>query len=228
VRDVGGKRTGFNDVDCSAALSYFIEYLDGARKAPVIIQAKEWTFEHLHLTDGQRVLDVGCGTGEDVFAIASIIGPRGRAIGVDSSMAMVSEAQERHGHLPEVIFQVGDAQRLPFESETFDSCRTERTLQHLADPDKAVSEMTRVLKRGGRIALIEPDWETLVIEGTDAALSTKILGEHIEQIYNLVWVGGCGDSLPPMGSMTWPSQPVWSCTQTWRLQGGPLALPERR
>lgn len=176
-----GERTGFSDVDSSAKPAYFIEYLDRARKAPAIIQAKEWSFEHLHLTDGQHVLDLGCGTGEDVVAIASIIGPEGRAVGVDSSTEMISEAQKRHGHFPEVSFLVGDAQRLPFASGTFDSCRTERTLQHLADPDKAVTEMTRVLKRGGGITIVEPDWETLVIEGTDAALSTRILSAHIEQ-----------------------------------------------
>jgi SAM-dependent methyltransferase len=179
VSDARSERTGFSDVDSSATPAYFIQYLDGARKAPAIIQAKEWSFEHLHLTDGQRVLDVGCGTGEDVVAIASIIGPEGRAIGVDSSTEMTSEAQKRHGPVPGVSFLVGDAQRLPFASGTFDSCRTERTLLHLADPDRAVFEMTRVLKRGGWIALVEP--ETLVIEGADAALSTRLLSAHIEQ-----------------------------------------------
>ena len=176
----GAERTGFSDVDASASPSYFIDYLDGARLAPAIIEAKEWSLEHLHLTWGQRVLDVGCGTGEDVAALAGIVGPSGRAVGIDSSTAMIAEAQRRHRRLPEGSFQVGDAQRLPFAAGAFHSCRAERTLQHLPDPEAAVSEMARVLEPGGWIALVEPDWETLVVEGADPALSKTILGAHLE------------------------------------------------
>ncbi len=172
--------TGFSDVDSSVAPSYFIQYLDAARKTSAIAQAKEWSIEHLHLARCQRVLDVGCGTGEDAIAISSIVGHEGGVVGADSSRAMISEGKRRHGHLPGVCFQVGDAQRLPFASETFDSCRTERTLQHLADPDTAVVEMARVLRKGGHLALVEPDWEALVIEGADAGLSRTILSRHIE------------------------------------------------
>ena len=178
VDDAGAERTGFSDVDASASPSFFIDYLDGARRAPAIVEAKEWSLEHLHLTWGQRVLDVGCGTGEDVVAMARIVGPSGRAVGIDSSAAMIAEAQRRH-HLPEGSFQVGNGERLPFASGAFNACRAERTLQHLRDPETAVSEMARVLEAGGWIALVEPDWETLVIEGADPKLSRLILGLHI-------------------------------------------------
>jgi len=74
---------------------------------------------------------------------------------------------------------VGDAQRLPFESESFDGCRGERVLQHVLDPDRAVGEIARVLKGGGRLALMEPDWEGLLIEGSDPELSGAIWRNHL-------------------------------------------------
>jgi ubiquinone/menaquinone biosynthesis C-methylase UbiE len=171
----------FSEVDANGDSQRFIGYLDAARQLPWIARSKDWSFEHLHLANGQRALDVGCGTGEDVVAMAAIVGPTGAAVGLDSSQAMITEALKRHDGHPGVSFQVGDAHLLPFESESFDGCRMERTLQHLSDPDGAMTEITRVLKGGGRVALVDPDWETLVIEGSDPALSAKIWLHHINR-----------------------------------------------
>lgn len=169
--DVG---SAFGRVDATGAASEFIAYLDAARKSGPIAQAKLWSFEQLQLTAGQSVLDVGCGTGDDVATLAGVVGSSGRAVGVDSSEAMVSESIRRHGQVPGTSFQLADAERLPLESGSFDACRAERTLQHVVDPERAISEMARVLKPSGRIALIEPDWEGLLLEGSDPDLSAVI------------------------------------------------------
>ena len=177
----GGDRTGFSDVDASGGPGYFIDYLDAARRQPVVAESKEWILRQLHLERGQRALDIGCGTGEDVVAMAALVGPTGEAVGLDSSQVMITEASKRHDHVPQVSFRVGDAHHLPFEPESFDGCRAERTLQHLTDPDGAMTEIARVLKSGGRLALVEPDWETLVIEGTDPAVSAVIWLNHMKR-----------------------------------------------
>lgn len=172
---------GFGDVDSATEdAGHFIQYLDAARKSPAIAQGKQWILDHLGLASGQWALDVGCGTGEDVVAMAALIAPDGRANGLDSSKAMVSEAIRRHGDLDGVSFVPGDAQELPFDAQTFDACRAERTLQHVDDPERAVAEMARVLRPGGRIALIEPDWEGLLIEGADPRLSRTIWGARLD------------------------------------------------
>lgn len=176
-----GVGPGFGDVDSTAETAKtFIEYLDSARKSSTIALGKQWTFEQLRLTSGHAVLDVGCGTGEDVVAMASMVAPEGRAVGLDASEVMVSEATQRHHLISKATFHQGDAQRLPFESQTFDAVRCERTLQHLDDPNRALSEMARILKPGGRVALIEPDWEGLLIAGSEPKLSRTIWEHRLE------------------------------------------------
>ncbi len=151
-------RSAFSDVDASGAGHRLIDYLDAARRAPAIVGAKSWSVDVLVLEPGMRALDVGCGTGEDVVAMADLAQPEGRAVGIDVSATMIEEARRRHGHRRDVSFQTAEACRLPFETATFDACRSERTLQPVDNPDPAVAEMARVLRPGSRVALLEPDW----------------------------------------------------------------------
>lgn len=168
--------------DREVAPADLIQFLDACRQVDMLAQGKQWSFEQLRLAAGHSVLDVGCGTGDDVAAMAAVVGPRGRAVGLDFSEAMIAEAVTRHGDVPGVSFAVGDAQQLPFERESFDGCRVERVLQHLADPDQAVRELARVLKRGGRLALIDADWDAMVIEGADPEISGAIWRHHFAGI----------------------------------------------
>ena len=82
--------------------------------------------------------------------LAQLVGPRGRVVGVDVSGAMIAEAKKRHAtsELP-VEFVEGDAD-LTFPEASFDRCRTERMLMHLDDPEKALAEMVRVVRRVAR------------------------------------------------------------------------------
>jgi ubiquinone/menaquinone biosynthesis C-methylase UbiE len=128
-------RSAFTDVDASGAGGQLIDYLDAALRAPSINRAKSWSFAVLALGAGMRALDVGCGTGEDVTAMADLVRPEGGAVGVDISATMIEEARRRHGHRQDVRFETADARQLPLEGATFDACRCERTLQRVDDPD---------------------------------------------------------------------------------------------
>lgn len=98
------------------------------------------------LAPGQQVLDVCCGTGLAAAAAAA----RGASlIGLDISEAMIAAANEK-GLAAE--FRVGDAEALPFADAAFDRVICNFGLYHLPDPDRAIAEAARVLKRGGRYA----------------------------------------------------------------------------
>ena len=105
------------------------------------------------LSKVEPVLDVGCGPGGDLVAVG-----RERSIGIDTSQVMCSRAAARGA-----VVARGEADALPFRAASFAGARADRVFQHLAHPDEALQELLRVLKPGGRVVIVDPDQETLVI-----------------------------------------------------------------
>ena len=136
---------------------------------------KRRTFALLDLRPGLHVLDVGCGRGDDVIALAKIVGPNGRVAGVDQSAVMLAAARAAaHDAGVAVELVEADAASLPFPDESFDACRIDRTLEHLQDPAAALRELVRVCRRAGRVATAEPDWDTLAVDAPDLETSRAV------------------------------------------------------
>ena len=159
------------------------EYLDSQAATPFWQAAKRATIEALQLPHGSTALDVGCGTGEEVRAMAAIAGA---AVGVDASRALVEEARRRTPSDQNASFEQGRAEELPFEDGSFDGVRTERTLQHVDDLGAAIGEMWRVAKPGARIVALEPDWDTLVIDAGPLASTRAVTRAWADGIRNPV------------------------------------------
>ncbi len=167
-----GSGREFSDVDAAADPTRLVSYLDHV--AGQVRDLKRRGYGLLDLKPGDAVLDVGCGPGTDVFGLEEIVGPAGRAAGVDVSATMIDQARSRaavSGSRAE--FQAGSAESLPFPDATFDAVRIERVLIHAADPALAVREMARVTRPGGRILAIEPDHQMSAIDATDGALCDR-------------------------------------------------------
>jgi SAM-dependent methyltransferase len=148
--------TGFSDVDTSARAPELVEYLGNAARHVAAMRNADYA--RLQLEPGQAVLDVGCGNGDVCIELASRLGPAGRVCGVDVSEAMVVAARaaaERAGR--RVDLQVASAYSLPFDDASFDAVRAERVFQHLDDPARALAEMVRVTRPGGRVLVVDPD-----------------------------------------------------------------------
>lgn len=113
------------------------------RLAPLFIQ-------FAGITSGERVLDVGCGTGSLTFELARQLG-FGAIQGIDLTLVYVEHARKRACD-PRLEFQVGDACALPFANASFDHCLSMLVLQFIPTPDLAVREMCRVTRPGGTVA----------------------------------------------------------------------------
>lgn len=169
-------RSGYSDLDQTGEASKYALRLDAVAASPFWRDIRQRMAALLDLRPGDTVLDVGCGTGDDVRALAHVVGTNGRAVGIDKSADMIAEARRRSQGLPVAVeFQQGDVEALEFADGTFDACRVERVLQHVADPELAVKEMLRILRSGGRLAAVDPDYGTLAVAGADAGLTMKIL-----------------------------------------------------
>jgi SAM-dependent methyltransferase len=101
---------------------------------------------------GQSWLDAGCGTGELSRAALARSGAA-NVVGIDRSDGFLAVAARRAGGDPRLAWQQGDAQNLPFPDEAFDVAVAGLVLNFVPDRTRMVSEMARVVKRGGTVAL---------------------------------------------------------------------------
>jgi SAM-dependent methyltransferase len=153
----------YGDVDRSADPAGAARWMDIVATWPFVQAYKRRTLELLTAGAPARLLDVGCGTGEDTRALP------GRGVGLDASAVMIGEAAGRGGD-----FVRGDAHALPFADGSFAGCRADRTFQHLADPERALAELVRVTRPGGRVVVVDPDQETIVVDGIDRAVARRL------------------------------------------------------
>jgi ubiquinone/menaquinone biosynthesis C-methylase UbiE len=176
-------REGWQAVDQSGDAQAFIDYLGAVSAQEAVRRYKRATIEAMALRAGDAALDVGCGAGDEVLAIAAIVGEQGRAVGIDASAAMVAEGRRRaEAGSVRAEFEVGDAQSLPFKDGTFDAARIERTLEHLADPGAALRELRRVCRPGARVVSLEPDWDGMMVDADDAELTRLLARVHASHV----------------------------------------------
>lgn len=109
------------------------------------------------LAYGGTGLDVCCGTGEMAFQMKKRVGPPGRVIGLDFTENMLAIANQKLAEtdLINLEFVQGDAMDLPFADHTFDAATNGFALRNVLDIPKTISEMTRVVKPGGRVVCID-------------------------------------------------------------------------
>ena len=189
----GHSVTDFTTVDQTGDPEFFSRFLHQANLQPSIVAAKSTIIDGLRLRGGERVLDVGCGMGADVFELKAIVGESGRVTGVDFSEVLIGEAKTRAAERSlAVLFDIADAQALPFADACFDAVRTERMLMHVPNAIKAIAEMVRVVRPGGRLSVFDMDWETQFCDSSHREVTRKIALSFCDGMKN----GWIGRSLP--------------------------------
>jgi len=184
-------RCGTGD-DASCCADFYgraeVRYLLGDSLHPGGVGLTLRMAERLNLTAGQRILDVACGRGTSLAAIGQAWPVE--TIGLDAAPAVPTDRGNGAGR---VEFHGGDAHDIPFDDGSFDAILCECALSTFADQGRALSEMRRVLRPGGRLALSD-----MVVEGT--------VPEPLEDWVNVgtclagaLEFGGYGDALRSAG-----------------------------
>ncbi len=113
--------------------------------------------DQAELGPGDAALDICCGTGDLALELANRVAPDGRVVGCDFSEPMLDLAREKAAERGAggVRFEWADALRLPYDGGRFDAVTVGFGVRNLADLDRGLREMARVLKRGGRAVILE-------------------------------------------------------------------------
>lgn len=120
-----------------------------------LVSAWQLPVEWLNIPAGGVALDVGSGPGNVTAALARAAGPDGLALGVDISEPMLARAVSAEAG-PNVGFLLADAQQLPLADETVDAVTSLAVLQLIPNPSATLAEIVRVLRPGGRVAIMVP------------------------------------------------------------------------
>jgi ubiquinone/menaquinone biosynthesis C-methylase UbiE len=141
---------------------------DMARLAGILAQCHDMVIRRstvvaaLNLRTGERVLDVGCGRGFYAYEAAQCVGPTGRVCATDISPDQITAARARCAELEWVECQHADAVTLPYEDAAFDVVYGAQVFEYIVSLDMALREVHRVLRPGGRCAILATDWRTVV------------------------------------------------------------------
>lgn len=181
--------SGLHSVDQSVDLSVRLRFLDNESAKPAMRFARQRSFELLEIREGARILDVGCGAGADARAMAGMVGAGGHVVAIDVDPAMVAEAARRSTGMDLPLeLRIANVYELDYPDGAFDACRAERVFLHLANPERALAQMVRVVRRDGKIVVLERDIETRTIDVPNRAVTRRIVNFWCDSFLG-GWIG---------------------------------------
>jgi len=153
---------------------------------PDVVAQRQQIIEILHPQVGERLLDVGSGPGFLASAVGEAVGASGEVCGVDISEPLLAIAAAHCAGQPWVNFRRGDATKLPFPENHFDAAVVTQVLEYVGDVPAALSELHRVLRPGGRVLVLDTDWDSIVWHTTNRERMNRVLAawdEHLIDPY---------------------------------------------
>ncbi|WP_340646564.1 methyltransferase domain-containing protein [Phenylobacterium sp.] len=142
---------------------------------PDVVAQRARVLDLLAPSPGERVLDVGVGPGLLALDLARLVGESGRMVGLDLAPAMVATATARLAALPQAEVRLGDATDLDLPDAAFDLAVSTQVYEYVADMPRALNELHRVLRPGGRALILDTDWRSIVWHSSDSARMDRML-----------------------------------------------------
>jgi ubiquinone/menaquinone biosynthesis C-methylase UbiE len=182
-----GRLSLFRDpakLDAERARELAFRNLEARGKSPDEVAARAEYLDLLAIGPGQRVLDVGCGTGVVTRDIARRISPGGRAVGIDPHpefLAIARDLARKAGLEAAAEFREGSALALPFADGEFDAALAATVMVHVPGAEAAIPEMARVVRPGGRVGIFDYDGDSVIISHPDRALTRRIVAAFSDQ-----------------------------------------------
>jgi arsenite methyltransferase len=149
--------------------------LEAVYGTPDVAAQRRAVLDALALQPGERALDIGCGPGLLVAEMAEVVGPAGRAEGIDTSADMVAMAEARCAATPWAAVRQANAMALPYDDASLDAAAALQVYLYVPELPRAFAELRRVLKPGGRIAVLDTDWDSVVWFTEDRPRMTRVL-----------------------------------------------------
>jgi SAM-dependent methyltransferase len=144
---------------------------------PDVVAQREAVLRALDPRPGERVLDLGVGPGLLAAAVAERVGSAGGVAGIDLSPDMLAIARGRTlapgAAVPEL--REGEVTALPYPDAAFDAAVCTQVYEYVADMPRALREAARVLRPGGRLVVLDTDWDSIVWRSSDDARMARVL-----------------------------------------------------
>jgi ubiquinone/menaquinone biosynthesis C-methylase UbiE len=151
---------------------------------PDVVEQRRIVREALALRPGESVLDIGSGPGFLALEMAVAVGPDGMVAGVEPSpnMLAIAGSQQRTPGCAPVEFRSGTATELPYPDGDFDAITSTQVYEYVNDMPTALAEAYRVLRPGGRLLVLDTDWDSIVWRCDDRAVMGRVLAAWDEHL----------------------------------------------
>jgi arsenite methyltransferase len=160
-----------------------IARLDRAYSTPQIVDQRRRFREVVAVRPGEVGLDVGCGAGHLACELAREVAPEGRIVAIDKSLESVDATKARvtKEELADAVdVRVGDATALEFADETFHFVVAVQVFSFVPNVARAIEEAARVLRKGGRLLVLESDWDMCIWKSKDPVFTRRMISARAE------------------------------------------------
>jgi ubiquinone/menaquinone biosynthesis C-methylase UbiE len=182
----------WHQVDASGEADRLIRVLEEADLAPGWAELRQTWLDFSGLRSGDRVLDVGCGTGVVTRNLAQRVGRQGRVVGIDPSTRLIEEAlrrAEEEGLKDRIEFRCADGAALPFPDGSFDLDMASAVFGHVPNGMEVLKEMVRVARPAGTVVVFDHDIDTIVVSAADRDLTRRIVHAYCDRYFTSGWSG---------------------------------------